>query len=43
VRHWHGAASDNGLTHLAITPVAPDRPAAEWLEFPDAEEYAGLG
>jgi quercetin dioxygenase-like cupin family protein len=23
VRHWHGAAKDSGLTHLAVTPVTP--------------------
>lgn len=43
VRHWHGAARDTGLTHLAVTLVTPGQPAAEWHEFPAAEEYASLG
>lgn len=43
VRHWHGAARDASLTHLAITALAPGQPTAEWLEFPDADEYASLG
>jgi 4-carboxymuconolactone decarboxylase len=42
VRHWHGAAVDSSLTHVAITPMAPGEPAVQWAEFPDLEEHRGL-
>lgn len=42
LRHWHGAAKDSTFSHVAITPVAPGRPAAEWLEFPSPEDYDAL-
>ena len=41
VKHWHGAAADSGLAHIAITPNA-NKGAAEWLEPVTDEEYAGL-
>lgn len=42
VRHWHGAATDSTMTHIAITPLGDDGSAVDWLEFPDADAYAKL-
>ena len=41
--HWHGAAPDNGMVHLAIQEVQ-DGAAADWLEqVSDAEYLAPVG
>ncbi len=42
MRHWHGAATDSTMTHIAITPLGDDGSAVDWLEFPDADAYAKL-
>lgn len=42
VRHWHGAAKDSSMTHVAVTPAAPGQAAVQWLEFPATEEYDAL-
>ena len=38
VEHWHGAASEIGTTHLAITPV--NASGTKWLEKVTDKEYA---
>ncbi|MFV5685652.1 cupin domain-containing protein [Flavobacterium sp. GB2R13] len=38
VKHWHGAAIDSPLTHIAITAVTP-KGAVDWLERVTDEEY----
>ncbi|WP_414507194.1 cupin domain-containing protein [Streptomyces sp. NEAU-L66] len=40
-RHWHGAAPDTFMTHLATVEAADDGTAAEWAELVDAQEYPG--
>ncbi|MGY4969071.1 (R)-mandelonitrile lyase [Streptomyces nigrescens] len=40
-RHWHGAAPDTFMTHLATVEAADDGTAAEWAELVDAREYPG--
>ncbi len=40
VVHWHGAARDIGLTHIAITSNAPSG-AVEWLTPVTDAEYDG--
>ncbi|WDT53873.1 (R)-mandelonitrile lyase [Streptomyces sp. G7(2002)] len=40
-RHWHGAAPDTFMTHLATVEAAGDGTAAEWAELVDAQEYPG--
>jgi quercetin dioxygenase-like cupin family protein len=37
VKHWHGAAPGNGLTHIAIQE-AQDGKTAEWMEQVSAEQ-----
>jgi quercetin dioxygenase-like cupin family protein len=41
VKHWHGAAPDSGLTHIAIS-TNPQEGDAEWLEPVTDEEYTRL-
>jgi quercetin dioxygenase-like cupin family protein len=36
--HWHGAAPDNGLTHIAINPKT-DKGTVVWLQPVTDEEY----
>jgi quercetin dioxygenase-like cupin family protein len=40
VKHWHGAAPDSMMTHLALTGVNDDG-TVDWLEKVTDEEYAG--
>ncbi|MFC9884283.1 cupin domain-containing protein [Streptomyces libani] len=40
-RHWHGAAPDTFMTHLATVEAADDGTAAEWAELVDTQEYPG--
>lgn len=42
VRHWHGAAKDSSLAHVAVTPVTPGQAPAEWFDFPSREDYDTL-
>ncbi|MBB3539412.1 MULTISPECIES: cupin domain-containing protein [unclassified Rhizobium] len=39
-KHWHGAAPDTAMTHIAIHE-ALDGSAADWMEQVSDEEYAG--
>jgi quercetin dioxygenase-like cupin family protein len=41
IKHWHGAAPDNRLTHIAISTNA-QRGDAEWLEPVTDEEYSAI-
>ncbi len=38
VRHWHGAAPDSAMTHLAITGVV-DGKSVNWKELVTDEQY----
>ncbi|WP_404302180.1 cupin domain-containing carboxymuconolactone decarboxylase family protein [Alicycliphilus denitrificans] len=38
VKHWHGAAADSAMTHIAITE-ALDSKAAEWMEPVSDAQY----
>lgn len=38
IKHWHGAAPDSGMTHLALTEQL-DGKAVDWLEAVSAEQY----
>ena len=38
VKHWHGAASDTPMTHMALTGVK-DGKNVEWLEKVSDEQY----
>jgi len=40
-KHWHGAAADSWLTHIAITPNI-SKGAVEWLEPVSDGEYGKL-
>jgi len=39
-KHWHGAAPDTAMTHVAIHE-ALDGSAADWMEQVSDEQYAG--
>ncbi|MDE1992218.1 MAG: cupin domain-containing protein [Rhizobiaceae bacterium] len=39
-KHWHGAAPDSALTHIAIQEML-DGKAADWMEYVTEEEYRG--
>ena len=40
-RHWHGAAPDSYMVHVAINPAASSGGGTEWLEPVTDEEYEG--
>jgi quercetin dioxygenase-like cupin family protein len=40
-KHWHGAASDNWMSHLAIE-IPSVGGSVEWLEAVNADEFAHL-
>ena len=41
--HWHGAAPDRLMVHLAMAEVGDDGTPASWGEHVTNEEYAGGG
>lgn len=41
VKHWHGAASDTAMTHLAVTGTIDGR-NVEWMEKVDDAQYNAL-
>ncbi|GGM47406.1 cupin domain-containing protein [Dactylosporangium sucinum] len=42
VRHWHGAAPESAMTHLALSGIRDGR-AVDWLEHVTDEEYGASG
>ena len=38
VKHWHGAAATNGMSHIAITKVL-DGKNVQWMEHVSDEQY----
>nr|WP_318381680.1 cupin domain-containing protein [uncultured Enterobacter sp.] len=40
VKHWHGAAGDTAMTHIAIAEAVDGSPVA-WLEKVTDEQYQG--
>ena len=41
-KHWHGAAPETAVTHIAIQESL-DGKAVEWLEHVSAQQYLGEG
>jgi quercetin dioxygenase-like cupin family protein len=41
--HWHGAAPDRFMAHLALNEVDDEHPAADWGEHVTDEDYAAAG
>jgi quercetin dioxygenase-like cupin family protein len=39
--HWHGAAPDRFMMHIAMLQVGEDGTTADWLEHVTDEEYCG--
>jgi len=39
--HWHGAAPDRFMTHLALVDVGDDGKSADWGDHVTDEEYGG--
>ena len=39
--HWHGAAPDRFMTHLALVDVGNDGKTADWGDHVTDEEYGG--
>jgi quercetin dioxygenase-like cupin family protein len=39
--HWHGAAPDRLMVHLALNEVDDEHPAAHWGEHVSDDEYNG--
>ena len=39
VKHWHGAAADSGMSHLAIAPEDENQKSTDWFEKVSAEQY----
>jgi len=39
--HWHGAAPDRFMTHLALVDVGNDGKTADWCDHVTDEEYGG--
>jgi quercetin dioxygenase-like cupin family protein len=40
--HWHGAAPDRFMTHLAMVEVDDDGNSATWLDHVTDEEYGAI-
>lgn len=38
--HWHGAAPDSFMTHLAVWDTVPGRPSAVWGDHVTDDEYS---
>ena len=38
VKHWHGAAPDSAMTHLAVTGIVQGK-SVEWMEKVTDEQY----
>lgn len=38
VKHWHGATSDSGFTHISLADIV-DGNSSEWLELVTDEQY----
>ncbi len=41
VKHWHGAAPDQSMTHLALTGTLPDGNNVNWMEPVSDDQYNG--
>jgi quercetin dioxygenase-like cupin family protein len=41
--HWHGAAPNRFMVHLALNEVDDDQPAAAWGDKVTDEDYASAG
>lgn len=41
VKHWHGAAKNSSLTHIAVSNIT-EKGFVDWLEPVSEEEYNGL-
>ncbi len=39
-KHWHGAAPDTAMTHIAIQEMQNGK-AADWMEYVTDEQYRG--
>lgn len=39
VKHWHGAAPDTAMTHIAVTGVDAQKQNVEWLEKVSDAQY----
>jgi len=39
--HWHGAAPDRFMTHIAIWEAPPEGPETEWSDHVSDAEYLG--
>ena len=40
-RHWHGAAPDHAMTHIAIAEADETGKVVDWLEQVSEAEYRG--
>jgi quercetin dioxygenase-like cupin family protein len=40
-KHWHGAAPESFMVHMAVNPATNSSGAADWMEPVTDEEYAG--
>ena len=41
VKHWHGAAPDSSMSHIAIQEALENK-TADWMEPVNAVQYEGL-
>ena len=41
VKHWHGAAPDSGVTHIALAPLDGEGRSSTWMEKTNGEDYPG--
>ena len=41
VKHWHGAAPDSGVTHIALAPLDEEGRSSTWMEKTNGEDYPG--
>ena len=41
VKHWHGAAPDSGVRHIALAPLDEEGRSSTWMEKTNGEDYPG--
>ncbi len=41
VKHWHGAAPDSAMTHIAMAPLDDEGRSSTWMEKTNSKDYPG--
>ena len=41
VKHWHGAAPDSAMSHIAMAPLDGEGRSSTWMEKTSEADYPG--